>query len=122
MFNRLKDKLVKVWDNRFLFGICLALGDVTFNRFSNNEMLLGGHIGIVMSPGTGHWPWYVFEVAYSTGPRGSWHIGVLGFTIGMVIVNDYDESTGEIVGPDKKKYYYFFKGINHQNKQLEEII
>jgi hypothetical protein len=47
---------------------------------------------------------------------------VLGLTIGKIIVNDYDSSTGEIVGPDKAKGYWFFKGLNHQGKQLEEII
>jgi hypothetical protein len=118
----LKDRLAGWWDQRFMFGFSLSVGDVTFNRFTNGEMLFGVHLGIVMSPGTGHWPWYMFEAALSTGPRSTWHLAVLGFTIGKIIVNDYDQEAGEIVGPDKKKFYWFFKGINHKNKQLEEII
>lgn len=122
MVRDLLDKMSDMWDGRFRWGFAVTSGDLAINRFANNEILLGFHGPSLISPGTGHWPWYLFELAFSTGPRGTWHVGVLGFTIGKVVVNDYDSSTGEIVGPDKSKYYSFFKGINHKGQQLEEII
>jgi hypothetical protein len=61
------------------------------------------------------------EFGVSSGALAAWHVGLLGFTVGKVVVNDYNQDTGEIVGPAKNKYYWFFKGINHRGKQLEEI-
>lgn len=122
MFKKLRWKLIDAWDGRFKWGAAADFGSIALNRFANNEILVGIHGPSLISPGTGHWPWYLFEVAFCTGPRSSWHINVLGFTIGKIVVNNYDQSTGEIVGPDKGKYYFFFKGINHKSKQLEEII
>jgi hypothetical protein len=122
MFQRLKDRLFKIWEDRFMFGVGLSAGDLAFNRFTNGDLILVGHLGTVGSPSTGHWPWHLCEFGVSSGARASWHLGLLGFTVGKVVVNDYDQKSGEIVGPDKSKYYYFFKGINHRNKQLEEII
>jgi arylsulfatase A-like enzyme len=122
MFRRLIDTFFHVWQGRFKHGFGVALGDTGITRFHNGEYISVLHGPALMSNSTGHWPWYLFEAGYCTGPRGSWHIGVLGLTVGEIIVNDYDLSTGEIVGPDKKKYYWFFKGINHKDKQLEEII
>jgi len=122
MFKDLMDRVSDMWDGRFQWGFGIALWDCGINRFANNELIFTMHGPCLLSPGTGHWPWLMFEIAYATGPRSSWHIGLLGFTIGKIVVNDYDQSTGEIVGPDKNKYYSFFKGINHKAKQLEEII
>jgi hypothetical protein len=122
MFQRIKDWMFRVWDQRFIFGAAVALGDIGLTRFSNNEFMIGGHLLTVMSTGTGHWPWYLAEFGWSSGSRGSWHLGLLGFTIGMCMVHVTDTETGEVVGPDKRKFYSFFKGINHKQKQLEEII
>ena len=122
MFKGLIDRMKYTWQGRFKHGMGLNLGDITFTRFDNGEVLLVVHVGTVASNGTGHWPWYVLEFGACTGPRSAWHVGLIGFTVGKVVVNDYDQETGEIVGPDKAKYYWFFKGLNHQNKQLEEII
>jgi hypothetical protein len=121
MLKGLTDRLFDKWQGRFKYGVGVSLGDLTLVRFTNGEIIVSLHVGVLTSLSTGHWPWLVFECAYCTGPRSAWHIGVLGLTMGKVIVNDYDNSTGEIVGPDKSKYYWFFKGLNHQNKQLEEI-
>jgi hypothetical protein len=122
MFKGLIDKVFFKWQGRFKNGVGVSLCDFSVTRFHNGEYIGTIHIVSLNSASTGHWPWYLFEVGISTGPRGSWHIGVLGFTFGKIIVNDYDISTGEIVGPDKSRYYWFFKGVNHQDKQLEEII
>jgi hypothetical protein len=121
MLTKFKDRLAEAWESRFQHGVAVSLGDLSINRFHNGEYIGTIHVLSLGSTGTGHWPWYVFEFGFCTGPRGSWHIGVLGLTVGKVIVNDYDQETGEIVGPDKVKYYWFFKGINHKDKQLEEI-
>ena len=122
MFQSLKDRLFKVWDDRFMFGVAVSAFDLALNRFTNGAMILTSHLGTLMSPATGHWAWHVCEFGISTGDLAAWHVGLLGFTVGKVVVNDYDQEAGEIVGPSKNKYYSFFKGINHRNKQLEEII
>jgi arylsulfatase A-like enzyme len=121
MFRKLIDMMYHKWEGRFKNGVGLSLGDFGFTRFDNGEVLSTIHIGTLVSLASGHWPWYVFEAGYCTGARSAWHIGVLGLTVGKVVVNDYDKETGEIVGPDKSKHYWFFKGLNHQHKQLEEI-
>jgi hypothetical protein len=122
MFQKIKDWMFRVWDQRFIFGGCIALGDMGLTRFTNGEILIGGHLLCVISNGTGHWPWYLGEFGYNTGPRSSWHLGIMGFTVGQIWAHENDPDTGDIIGPDKKKFYYFFKGINHKEKQLEEII
>jgi hypothetical protein len=122
MFKRLIDKFYDKWQGRFKMGIALSLIDVGVNRFTNGEYIGITHVGTVISNGTGHWPWYVFEAGYCTGPLSVWHVGILGFTVGRIIRHDIDTETGEIVGPDKSTYYWFFKGLNHKDKQLEEII
>jgi len=122
MLKGFKNVMLDRWQGRFKQGVGINLADVSVTRFPNRAYLFICHVGTIMSNGTGHWPWYVFEVGHCGGPRSSWHIGVLGLTVGKIIVNDYDESTGEVVGPDKNKYYWFFKGLNHKDKQLEEII
>jgi len=118
----LKELISRLWDGRFKQGLAFNLADFGVTHFPNRANLLIVHFFTVVSQHTGHWPWMIFEAGYCGGPRAAWHIGVLGFTVGKIIVNDYDDSTGEIVGPDKNKYYWFFKGLNHKGKQLEEII
>jgi hypothetical protein len=122
MFNLTRDWLFRVWDQRFWFGASVNLGDISLTRFANNEIMISGHLVTVISTGTGHWPWYLAEAGLGTGPRKSWHLGLLGFTIGQCWLHDNDPDTGAVTGPDKKKYYWFFKGLNHKEKQLEEII
>jgi hypothetical protein len=63
----------------------------------------------------------MFEFGLGLVTVPSWHVGILGLCFGMLYVHDVDES-GSIVGADCKKYYWFYKGLNHQNKSLEEII
>jgi hypothetical protein len=122
MFKGFIDKFYHRWQGRFTKGIAFSLVDLAVNRFSNGEYIGTVHVGCIVSNNTGHWPWYVFEIGYCTGPLSVWHVGLLGFTVGITILHDIDTETGEIVGPDKKKYYWFFKGFNHKDKQLEEII
>lgn len=118
----LKDTISRHWQGRFRYGIGFALGGGDINRYHNQEWVLSYHGPSFASAGTGHWPWFLFEAALQTGPLSSWHIGILGFTIGKVKLHTYDNETGELVGPDKDKYYFFFKGINHQQQELGEII
>ena len=122
MFQSLKDKLHFHWQGRFRYGFNIGIGGVGLNRYDNGAFVFTTTGPTFISGGTGHWPWYMWDVAVANGPRPSWHIGVLGFTIGKVIINSYDDKLGEIVGPDRSKYYFFFKGINHQSKEFEEII
>jgi hypothetical protein len=122
MFQKLKDRLHYLWEGRFKHGVGLGLGGLAYNKYANGAFVVTATGPSISSPGTGHWPWFVCEAARATGAKPSWHIGILGCTWGMVIVNDYDKKLGEIVGPDKSKYYFFFKGINHKQQDFEEII
>jgi hypothetical protein len=75
-----------------------------------------------MSDGTGHWPWMVLDVAVQFGfEMPAFHVGLFGFTVGRWRVHELNED-GSIKGPDKLKYYWMYKGINHQAKTLEEIV
>ena len=122
MFQSIKDHLSRVWQGRFQWGVTGSLGTFSLNRYANGAVIIGLFGPSFISAGTGHWPWFLFEAAWAFGPVPSWHIGLLGFTVGMITVHDVDQETQEIVGPDKSQYYWFFKGHNHQQKDLEEII
>ena len=122
MLQSFKDRLFNIWQSRFTRGVSLAFGGMSVNKYENGEFAITLAGPNVLSTATGHWPWFTFEVSKLTGPAGSWHIGLLGFTVGMTMVHTTNTETGEIIGPDKPKYYFFFKGINHFNQQFEEII
>jgi hypothetical protein len=122
MLQLFKDWLYGVWDQRFKFGGSVSSGGLGMTRFANGEYMIVGNLLCVMSTGTGHWPWFLCELGIGTGSRFNWHLGLLGFTVGQTWVHVIDDETGEVVGPDKKKYYWFFKGINHKEQKLEEII
>ena len=114
--------LIDKWQGRFQHGVSLGLGGLALHRYSNGAYVVTLTGPNVASAGTGHWPWLVLDLAFASGVKPSWHVGILGFTVGKVIVNSYDQKLGEIVGPDRNKYYFFFKGINHRQQDLEEII
>jgi len=122
MLQSVKDHLSRVWQGRFRWGMSGSLGSWTFNRYANGAFVVGVYGPSFISSGTGHWPWFMFEVAVAIGPAPSWHLGLLGFTGGMLMSHTVDTETNEIVGPDRARYYWFFKGHNHQQKDLEEII
>jgi hypothetical protein len=116
-------QLIKdMWQGRFDHGFTLTFGGVSVNRYDNGEFAFSFAGPCLLSVATGHWPWYLFEVNKLTGDRGSWTVGLLGLTVGMAMVHDLDQHTQETVGPDKPKYYFFFKAINHHQQQFEEII
>ena len=121
MLKLLIDKVFHHWQGRFKNGLNFGLGGGGINRYDNGAIVVTFMGPNVVSAGTGHWPWMVFEVAWANGPRPSWHVAILGFTVGKVVVNDYDQETGKIAGPDKSKHYYFFKGINHCHQSFEDI-
>lgn len=120
MLKMFKDKLYHLWQGRFQYGISIALGSFGFNRHKAG-VVIAGHGPMIISPGTQHWPWYLFEFGVAIGSPPSWHVGVLGLTVGMLVCHDHDDE-GVLLGPDYHKYYWFFKGLNHQQKDLEEII
>jgi hypothetical protein len=116
----IKDRLAAIWQDRFRFGVSLNFGDLQLVRYQQGTMFTWHGPGAI-SVNTGHWPWVLFEVGGTTGAMPSWTIGILGFTFGMVMEHAIDEE-GEVAGPDFKKYYWFFKGLNHRGQPLEEII
>ena len=122
MFKALIDRVYDKWQGRFKNGIGFSLGDCGCNRFANGEYIGIIHGPTILSTGTGHWPWYIFEAGYCTGPLSVWHVGLLGFTVGKILRHNIDAETQEIVGPDKTNLYWFFKGLNHADQQLEDIL
>ena len=105
-----------------MWGVSGSFGSFTLNRYANGAKVVGLYGPSFISAGTGHWPWFLFEAAVAVGPSPSWHVGLLGLTAGMTKIHDVNPDTGELLGPDRSKYYWFFKGHNHQQKDLEEII
>jgi hypothetical protein len=75
----------------------------------------------VDSPGTGHWPFHVFQWVKQTGERKCWHVTLMGLCVGTVWLPNVDDE-GKLLGPDYRKLYFMFNCINHKGKQLEEII
>ena len=105
-----------------MWGVSGSFGSFTLNRYANGAKVVGLYGPSFISAGTGHWPWFIFEIAKAFGPVPSWHVGLLGLTAGMIKIHDVNPDTGELLGPDRSKYYCFFKGHNHQQQDLEEII
>ena len=120
MLKYVKNVLANRWQGRFQYGFGFSIGSIGLTRHKYGVVLMGNG-PMVLSPGTGHWPWYMFEFGVAGGAQPSWHIGVLGLTVGMQIEHCVNEE-GMVDGPDFKKYYWFFKGLNHQSKELGEII
>lgn len=106
----------------FSYGINVEGFQVALNRYTSGDVRGKLTIGSILSAGTGHWPFTLFDVSFLTGPLGCWQFTLLGWTVGMKKVHDIDQETGQIVGKDKKMLYSFFSCFNHKGKQLEEII
>lgn len=122
MLQSLKDHFSRVWQRRFVYGVTFSTGGFAINRYANGAFIFSLQGPTVFSAGTGHWPWTLIEAVAMTGPKASFHVGLLGLTFGLMHTHTVDNETGEIVGPDRRKFYFFFKGINHQGKQIEEIV
>lgn len=121
MLRSVRDHISRLWQGRFMYGAGFAFGGGGINRYDNGEWVFSFQGPSLHSPGTGHWPFFLFEIAVQTGPKANWHIGLLGHTAGKIKIHTVNEE-GMVDGPDVNKYYFFFKGINNQGKQLEEII
>lgn len=109
------------WQGRFKFGPVINLGEIMVNVYQNRTLHIGLGLFRIGSPGSGHWPFTAFEFKLKTGERAAWHLGLLGFIVGTVWLPNLDEA-GKLAGPDYRKLYFAFSCINHQHKQLEEII
>lgn len=122
---RVRDFIVDKWQGRFKFGITFVGAAGFANRFSNNNWKFAVQLCQVVSAATGHWPWSVFDFAYITGKRSCFHFGVCGLTIGTRwcpnIGSPNEDGSVEILGPDYRKWYFFFSCINHQNTRLEDM-
>lgn len=105
----------------FRFGFDLSLGGAALNRYQTGEYRGKFTFLTLISSGTGHWPFQVFDLDFLTGVKSAFQLTVLGFTIGTKMFHNVDEDTGELLGPDRRKGYWFFSGLNHQHKLTEEI-
>jgi hypothetical protein len=116
-----KDNLARLWQDRFKYGASVNLLNTSLNWYIPRGGLFQLTVASLLSNNTGHWPWSLIDVAAQFHvDYASWHVGVLGFTIGKYRVHDIQD--GETVGPDYMKLYFMFKGINHQQLSLEEIL
>jgi hypothetical protein len=120
IFQSFKDNLARLWQGRFRYGPVFNLLGIAAHRYNNGEKVLNINLITIESAGTGHWPWCLAEVGKQWGECAAWHVGLLGFTIGTVRVHDIVD--GETAGPDYLKPYFMFKGLNHQQQNLEEIV
>jgi hypothetical protein len=124
MFQKVKDYCSRLWQGRFLHGVECIPATFVINRFENGQFRVVGSLGMLTSPGTGHWPLILAEFGVQTGSRKSWHVGLLGLTIGQCWMPQFEqmESGEEELRPDVCKFYFFFKCLNHQAQSVEEII
>jgi hypothetical protein len=124
MFQKLKDHCSRLWQGRFRYGFEFIPATFVINRFENNEFRVVCGLGMLLSSGTGHWPLVLAEFGAQTGSRRSWHVGLLGLTIGRCWLSQFEvmESGEKEVRPDICKLYFFFKCLNHQAQSVEEII
>ena len=104
-----------------MHGVQFDLFSGGFFRYDNGAYQGGFVIGNLVSPGTSHWPFQLFDCKVCTGPRASFTVTVLGLTVGNTWVHDTDEQ-GAIKGSDYRKLYCMFSCINHQHQHFEEII
>lgn len=121
MFQFIKDTLARWWDQRFMHGPSFTLATTGVHKYPNGSWHFVLQVGALTSPGTGHWPFAVFETVLKTGERWCFHIKLLGLCVGTIWLPDLNED-GSLNGPDYCKLYFMFSCINHKAKQLEEII
>ena len=112
---------VDILGGRFKHGFSSVLLSFACNRFLNGAIKVDVTVGGIVSSGTGHWPFYMFQFLGVTGKLASYQTTILGVTFGSHKVADINED-GTIAGPDKRRHYIFFSGLNHQNKTLSEIL
>ena len=115
------NKYVDILGDRFKHGFSSVLLSFACNRFLNGAIKVDVTFGGIISSGTGHWPFYMFQFLGVTGELASYQMTILGVTFGSrKVANLYEDGT--IAGPDKRRHYIFFSGLNHQNKTLSEIL
>jgi hypothetical protein len=121
MLQSFKDNLSRLWQGRFRWGLGFSLFNSNFNLFKSGQVVIAFSLFTIASSGTGHWPWSLVDVAVQIGPQAAMHFGLLGFTFGRFRKQHFAED-GTIEAPDTMEWYFFFKGINHQQQTLEEIV
>lgn len=106
----------------FRFGFDLNFGGFALNRYTSGEYRGKFSLLTLISSGTGHWPFQVFDFDFLTGSKFAWQLTILGLTVGSKLLNDLDPETGMLNGPDYRRHYWYFSCLNHQHKLVEEII
>jgi hypothetical protein len=112
-----REKLAAIWQDRFRYGVGINVAGGGVTRHKQGTVYTGNG-PMLVSPGTGHWPWYLCEFAFVSGKVPSWHIGLLGFTVGMTVQHDINE-LGEVCGPDFKHYYWFFNAKSSKREDIQ---
>jgi hypothetical protein len=115
-------KITEMWQYRFRFGFTIdgpGFGVVTY---PTGEKCFYGTLLTIGSHGTAHWPFKLFEFKFVKGRFNIGHICILGLILGRSMKHDVDKETGELLGPDTGYVYWAFGCINHQSKNLSEVI
>ena len=116
-----RHRLSNLWEERFKYGLHVLGASGYLYRYSNGANQFNLTLLQFTSPGTGHWPFTVFEFSTIGGDRATIMITLLGVCYGQAWVHDLDED-GTVAGPDYRKSYLLFSCINHRNQDFEEII
>lgn len=105
----------------FKHGVSIDLGAIALHRYANGELRGKFTFVSVLSAGTGHWPFTLFDLSFLTGELSAWQLTFCGLVVGSKVMHDLDED-GFMQGPDKRKHYFFTSCFNHQSKTMEDII
>ena len=111
----------KFWQSRFLYGFSIDGPGVACQRYTTGEKMFYVSLLNIVSAGTGHWPFKLFEVKLLLGRFFIWHVCICGLIVGQSMKHDLD-AEGNVEGPDKRYTYWAFSALNHQNKEFGEVI
>lgn len=115
-------KFIKdLWQERFKFGLGVTGFHFQPGRYSNGELFICVNLLSINSPGTGHWPFNLFELKYKSGAASQLSVDICGFSFGYFYQHCIDEN-GVLTAPDFKRWYWLFSCINHRGQTLEEVI
>ena len=117
-----RDYIVFEWQYRFRFGIAVDGPGVGLVTYPNGEVCFYLTLLTINSHGTAHWPFKLFELKIVKGKFNIGHVCILGLLVGRSMKHDVDKTTGEVLGPDSGYIYWAFSCINHQQKNLSEVI
>ena len=110
-----------VCEGLFKYGFQFTGLSASINRFDNGNFKFEITGPSIISTATGHWPYHTFHLVAVTGHLAGWQASIMGLTFGSQLIRNVDKD-GQLLGPDYRKFYWFFMALNHRDKMLIEII